>query len=308
MVLSALSSNLPPHRTFIFGVVERSASVLGCLCGVCLPFVGTAPYLKHRKMAETERFLSVPAFAVSARVRFLLHSRLVTSRLSRRLPLPERSGRSVLYFWYRYFLATCWVQTRQPQGVEGACAPTVPRKRHPWDTPQKPQWVTPLSNRLSYAASGVVRFDCFANRDIIQLRLNYSKEGSLAINGIDLPPTDLSSLGEQMKALAEPKRLRILHMLMEGVQCNCELGDALDMAPNLISHHLRVLREAGLVDVERAPDDARWLYYSLNRAALEELNRSFGVFFDPSRIKPRRQMCGPQGAIVSVDSALVSGR
>lgn len=115
----------------------------------------------------------------------------------------------------------------------------------------------------------------------------------MAISGVDPPPTDLSLLGRQLKVLAEPRRLRILHMLIEGVQCNCELGDALDMAPNLISHHLRVLREGGLVNVERDPNDARWVYYSLNREALDELNQSFGMLFDPSRIKPRRQTCGP---------------
>ena len=130
----------------------------------------------------------------------------------------------------------------------------------------------------------------------------------MAISGIDHPPTDLLALADQLKVLAEPKRLRILHMIMEGVQCNCELGDALDMAPNLISHHLRVLREAGLVDVERDPDDARWVYYSLNREALDELNRSFGLFFDPSRIKPRRRMCGPQATVVGVKPILVRGR
>jgi ArsR family transcriptional regulator, arsenate/arsenite/antimonite-responsive transcriptional repressor len=43
---------------------------------------------------------------------------------------------------------------------------------------------------------------------------------------------------------------------MEGVHCNCELGEALDMAPNLISHHLSVLRKAGLVEVERDAFDA----------------------------------------------------
>jgi ArsR family transcriptional regulator, arsenate/arsenite/antimonite-responsive transcriptional repressor len=134
------------------------------------------------------------------------------------------------------------------------------------------------------------------------------EEGFLAISGIDHPPTDLLALAGQLKVLAEPKRLRILHMLMEGVQCNCELGDALDMAPNLISHHLRVLREAGLVEVERDSDDARWVYYSLNREALEKLNRHFGVFFDPGRIKSRRQTCGPQAAIVSVEGILVSGQ
>jgi ArsR family transcriptional regulator len=130
----------------------------------------------------------------------------------------------------------------------------------------------------------------------------------LAIYGIEQPPADLKSLASQLKVLAEPKRLRILHMLMEGVQCNCELGDALEMAPNLISHHLRVLREAGLVDVERDPDDGRWVYYSLNKGLLDGLNQSFRAFFDPSRIKPRRQTCGPQAAIASTDSISVSRR
>ena len=128
----------------------------------------------------------------------------------------------------------------------------------------------------------------------------------MPISGIDQPPIDLPALASQLKVLAEPRRLRILHMLMEGVQCNCELGDALDMAPNLISHHLRVLREAGLVNVERDADDGRWVYYSLNREALEELNRSFGTFFDPARIKPRRQTCGPQTAIPIADTIFIS--
>ena len=57
--------------------------------------------------------------------------------------------------------------------------------------------------------------------------------------------TDLDWLARQLKVLAEPNRLRIVDLLMEGVQCNCELSGALGMAPNLISHHLRVLREVG---------------------------------------------------------------
>lgn len=111
-------------------------------------------------------------------------------------------------------------------------------------------------------------------------------------------PTDLHILTNRLKVLAEPKRLLILHLLMEGVQCNCELGGALEMPPNLISHHLGVLRRAGLVDVERDALDARWIYYSINRQALVELNASFGLFFDPARIQPRRPTCGPQGTFV----------
>lgn len=115
------------------------------------------------------------------------------------------------------------------------------------------------------------------------------------------PPTNLQTLADRLKILAEPKRLLILHLLMEGVQCNCELGDALLMAPNLISHHLRILREAGFVEVERDTIDARWVYYSLNQETLNELLETFGFFFDPARIKPRRLTCGPQTALLPVD-------
>ena len=115
------------------------------------------------------------------------------------------------------------------------------------------------------------------------------------------PPVDLKQMAKWLKVLAEPNRLLIFHSLMEGVQCNCELGDGLQMAPNLISHHLRVLREVGLVDVERDALDARWMYYSINRQALEELNQAWGTFFDPQRIKPRRLTCGPQGEFIRQD-------
>jgi ArsR family transcriptional regulator, arsenate/arsenite/antimonite-responsive transcriptional repressor len=119
--------------------------------------------------------------------------------------------------------------------------------------------------------------------------------------------TDLTLLAGRLKVLSEPNRLRILNLLMEGVQCNCELGDALDMPANLISHHLRVLREAGLVDVERDSRDGRWLYYAINRPVLAELVRVFGAFFDPGRIKDRHPACGPQGSSIQLDEVAAVG-
>lgn len=104
----------------------------------------------------------------------------------------------------------------------------------------------------------------------------------------------VQELAQQFKVLAEPNRLQILELIIQGVQCNCELGEALQIAPNLISHHLSVLRQAGLVEIERDPVDARWVYYSLNREAMTELFATFGAFFDPSRIQPRHKTCGPQ--------------
>jgi ArsR family transcriptional regulator, arsenate/arsenite/antimonite-responsive transcriptional repressor len=117
-----------------------------------------------------------------------------------------------------------------------------------------------------------------------------------------LPPIDLQRLAEQLKVLAEPKRLLLFDLIIQGVQCNCELGASLHMAPNLISHHLSVLREAGLVNVERDAFDGRWVYYSINSQALMELNALFGAFFEPERIKPRRLTCGPLGEFIRLDN------
>lgn len=107
-------------------------------------------------------------------------------------------------------------------------------------------------------------------------------------------PTDYDRIATQLKVLADPRRLRIFDLLMHGVQCNCEIGDNLDMPPNLISHHIRVLRKAGLVDAERDTEDSRWIYYSINEAALTGLHQRFGEFFDPARIQPRSPNCGPR--------------
>jgi ArsR family transcriptional regulator, arsenate/arsenite/antimonite-responsive transcriptional repressor len=104
----------------------------------------------------------------------------------------------------------------------------------------------------------------------------------------------LAELTRWVKVICEPNRLLLLERIIAGVQCNCELGDALQMAPNLISHHLSVLRDAGLIETERDPSDARWVYYSINPKAMEELSSLFGKFFDTSRIQPRRLTCGPQ--------------
>ena len=63
----------------------------------------------------------------------------------------------------------------------------------------------------------------------------------------------------------------------------------------------RILREVGLVEVERDAVDARWVYYSINQSTLAQLAQSFGAFFDPTRIKERHPACGPQGSVVRVD-------
>jgi ArsR family transcriptional regulator, arsenate/arsenite/antimonite-responsive transcriptional repressor len=134
--------------------------------------------------------------------------------------------------------------------------------------------------------------------------LNYFPKQNIMLQTAP-PPTNLITFEKQLKALANPKRLQILHWLMEGVHCNCELGELLGMSPNLISHHMSILRELGLVDMERDMVDGRWVYFSVNEAVLAEFNQAYQLFFNPDRIKPRRPMCGPQGSLIPADLLVV---
>jgi ArsR family transcriptional regulator, arsenate/arsenite/antimonite-responsive transcriptional repressor len=69
-------------------------------------------------------------------------------------------------------------------------------------------------------------------------------------------------------ALADPTRLQILDVLARGSHCVCDLRDEVQIAANLLSYHLKVLREAGLVSAARR---GRWIDYSIDEEALERL-------------------------------------
>jgi ArsR family transcriptional regulator len=71
-------------------------------------------------------------------------------------------------------------------------------------------------------------------------------------------------------ALADPARLQILGLLRAEPRCVCELRDDLGMASNLLSYHLRILREAGFVHGERR---GRRIEYRLEPDALERITR-----------------------------------
>lgn len=108
-----------------------------------------------------------------------------------------------------------------------------------------------------------------------------------------------------LKALAEPNRLRIFAELMQGDSCNCELKDNLGLPPNLLSHHLRTLSEAGLVTSRRDNIDGRWIYYSVDREAATRWQAWFTHFLDPQRIQDR-VVCGPEGQQLLADSSFVA--
>ncbi|MBW6468467.1 MAG: ArsR/SmtB family transcription factor [Anaerosomatales bacterium] len=90
--------------------------------------------------------------------------------------------------------------------------------------------------------------------------------------------TDYPGLDEALKALASPQRREILRLLGAaggpagdtsccgpGEVCACKLAEALGLAASTISHHMTILREAGLVHGRRG---GQWVYYSIDHDAL----------------------------------------
>lgn len=77
-----------------------------------------------------------------------------------------------------------------------------------------------------------------------------------------------------LAALADPVRLRMVSMLAaapDGAACGCDLEGPLSLSQPTVSHHLRILREAGLVEGDR---HGRWIYYRVIPERLEEIREA----------------------------------
>jgi ArsR family transcriptional regulator, arsenate/arsenite/antimonite-responsive transcriptional repressor len=107
-----------------------------------------------------------------------------------------------------------------------------------------------------------------------------------------------------LKALADPVRLHILEFLRrpdpsrcshEDWVCACDLEKSLGLAQPTISHHMKILVEAGLVASEKR---GRWMYYELRPEAFDEVTR-FLERYRPADSPSDEELCtrGAQGGI-----------
>jgi len=94
----------------------------------------------------------------------------------------------------------------------------------------------------------------------------------------------MTSLVRALKALADPIRLQIVEFLrnpersccaQEGVVCACDLEAYLGLTQPTISHHMKILVDAGLVE---AAKHGRWVYYDLNRQAFANVVEALGHY------------------------------
>lgn len=100
-----------------------------------------------------------------------------------------------------------------------------------------------------------------------------SSTGQCCPSVLDAPLSakDAIEMASGFSALADPVRLRVLSMLAaapDGEVCVCDFVDPLGKSQPTISHHLKILGDAGLVRGDRR---GKWVWYSLNRDRLAEL-------------------------------------
>ena len=99
------------------------------------------------------------------------------------------------------------------------------------------------------------------------------------LSGPVMDEDEAAELARVFKALADPVRLRLLNLIASadgGEACVCDLTGPFDVSAPTISHHLKILRQAGLIEGERR---GTWVYY---RAIPDRLTRLAGLFALPA--------------------------
>lgn len=99
-----------------------------------------------------------------------------------------------------------------------------------------------------------------------------------------LGAAEADELAPLFKAIADPVRLRLLSLIAchdGGEACVCDLTSAFDLTAPTISHHLKVLKQAGLIDSERR---GTWVYYWINPGVLARLSAILGPRQGPGAV------------------------
>jgi ArsR family transcriptional regulator, arsenate/arsenite/antimonite-responsive transcriptional repressor len=95
------------------------------------------------------------------------------------------------------------------------------------------------------------------------------------LTGTAMSAEQAEQIAPLLKALADPVRLRLVSLIAAsdgGEACVCDLNDAFDLTQATISHHLKVLHTAGLLDRDKR---GVWVYYAVRPAALAAVANLF---------------------------------
>lgn len=98
---------------------------------------------------------------------------------------------------------------------------------------------------------------------------------SIASSPRMVSPAEAVATANLLKAVADPVRIRLISLLADspdGEMCVCNMTEPLELSQPTISHHLKILTEAGLLSREKR---GTWAWYSVNRERLNQLSQVF---------------------------------
>ncbi|EAX46378.1 transcriptional regulator, ArsR family [Thermosinus carboxydivorans Nor1] len=100
----------------------------------------------------------------------------------------------------------------------------------------------------------------------------------------------MKDLAQIFKALGDETRLEIVKMLRGRQLCVCEIMDAFKLSQPAISHHLKILRQAGVIDDAK---EGKWVFYSLNPEAFRLIEAFLTQIRRLDEGEARRRPCSP---------------
>ena len=99
----------------------------------------------------------------------------------------------------------------------------------------------------------------------------------ISMSGVRQMEPIYTNTAKMLRAISEPKRLRIVDMVSCGELCACEILEEFHITQPTLSHDMRVLLEAGIVTDRR---EGKNIYYKLDKEALERMHRTLGRMFE----------------------------
>jgi ArsR family transcriptional regulator len=102
-----------------------------------------------------------------------------------------------------------------------------------------------------------------------QLSENELVQGCCGLVDPGMTDDEAATVATRFKALADPTRVRILNLLIRNPElCVCDMNASIDLSQPTVSHHLSLLKKAGLVECETR---GKWCFYRANHEAIHAL-------------------------------------
>lgn len=87
---------------------------------------------------------------------------------------------------------------------------------------------------------------------------------------------DYHKKAKTLKAIAEPNRMKIIHLLSAGTMCACDVLDHFEFTQPTLSHHMKVLEKEQIISVEKK---GQWHYYTLEEAFIQDFTETIEGLF-----------------------------